>query len=192
MMHLAFIKACYSKKGWTNGEISAEWMKHFDEQTTEKTKGRWHLLLVDGHNSHYTQSFLEYAASHWFYVLCYPAHGTHVYQGLDIVVFDVLKLYWMQAKEKWEREKRTTIDETNFLEIYGAAHMKAPTPKTIRMMFEKTGVVPFNPSIVTAEMMALSLESSYRSHLPLAPSSPMKIIMDLMHDMLECRCLEAI
>jgi hypothetical protein len=40
-------------------------------------------------------------------------------------------------------------------------------------------------------MMAPSLESSYRGHLPLKPSTPVKIITDLLHDMHERRRLEA-
>jgi hypothetical protein len=180
----------YSKKGWTNGEIGAEWIKHFDEQTKGKANGKWRSLLVDGHNSHYTQAFLEYATVHRIHVLCYPAHATHVYQGLDVVIFGILKLYWTQAKEQWEREQRTTIDKTNFLEIHGAAHIKTLTPETIKMAFEKTGVFPFNLSVVTAEMMAPSLESSYRGRLPLAPSTPVKVITDLLHDMHERHHLE--
>lgn len=44
----------YSDKGWTNGEIGVEWIKSFDKEMHEKVNG-WHrLLLVDGHNSHYT------------------------------------------------------------------------------------------------------------------------------------------
>jgi hypothetical protein len=45
-------------------EIGAEWIKHFDEQTKQKAEGKWRLLLVYGHNSHYTQEFLVYAVEH--------------------------------------------------------------------------------------------------------------------------------
>jgi hypothetical protein len=51
----------YSKKGWTNGEISVEWIKEFDGATSAKADGQYWLLVVDGHNSHYTRGFLEYA-----------------------------------------------------------------------------------------------------------------------------------
>jgi len=98
-----------SKKGWTDGEIGAEWIKNFNEQTREKAKGWTCLLLVDGYNSHYTCAFLEYARAAHIHILCYPAHGTHVYQGLDVAVFSVLKLYWMQEKDKWEREKHQKL-----------------------------------------------------------------------------------
>jgi hypothetical protein len=88
----------YSKKGWTDGEIGIEWIKDFNVQTKENANGQVQLLLVDGHNLHYTHGFLEYARLAKIHILCYPAHGTHVYQGLDVVVFAVLKLDWTQEK----------------------------------------------------------------------------------------------
>ena len=71
-----------------------EWIKDFDVQTREKAAGRDRLLLVDGHNSHYTLGFLEYARANKIHVLCYPSHATHVDQGLDVVIFGPLKTYW--------------------------------------------------------------------------------------------------
>ena len=75
------------KKGWTTGEIGIEWIKIFDMQTRAKANGKWRLLLVDGHNSHYTRALLQYAHKNKIAILCYPAHTTHIYQGLDIVIF---------------------------------------------------------------------------------------------------------
>jgi hypothetical protein len=88
------------KKGWTDGEIGVEWIKDFEKQTRQKAKGQARLLVVDGHNSHYAHAFLEYARTAFIHILCYPSHGTHVYQGLDVVVFGVLKLYWTQEKDQ--------------------------------------------------------------------------------------------
>ncbi len=51
----------YQKKGYIDGEIGIEWIKHFDNQTKVKVNGQQRLLLVDRHASHYTLGFLEYA-----------------------------------------------------------------------------------------------------------------------------------
>ena len=88
----------YSQKGWTDDEIGAPWMKQFDEQTHVKVNGHTCVLLVDGHN-------LEHAWKNNIHVLYYPAHGTHVYQGLDIAVFSVLKQFWSEERDRWERER---------------------------------------------------------------------------------------
>ncbi|KAF8218535.1 hypothetical protein L208DRAFT_1350477 [Tricholoma matsutake] len=69
----------------------AKWIKQFDKQTHAKAAGRRRLFLVDGHNSHYTCAFLEYACKNQIVVLCYPSHSTHIYQGLDVVIFSILK-----------------------------------------------------------------------------------------------------
>jgi hypothetical protein len=86
----------YLKKGWTDGEIGRAWIEDFDKKTSAKARGRKRVLLVDGHNSHYTYEFLEYARTHNIHVLCYPSHTTHIYQGLDVVIFSVLKKCWTE------------------------------------------------------------------------------------------------
>lgn len=81
----------YQKKGYMSGEIGVAWLKDWNAQTKVKAGGRTRLLIVDGHSSHYTLDFLEYAQGNNIVVLCYPSHSTHVYQGLDVVIFSVLK-----------------------------------------------------------------------------------------------------
>jgi uncharacterized protein YpmS len=51
------------------------------------------------------------------------------------------------------------------------------TPDTICTAFQKMGVWPFNPSVVTQDMMALSLKTSSIGHLPLPQSSPMQAVL---------------
>ncbi|KDQ18848.1 hypothetical protein BOTBODRAFT_94742, partial [Botryobasidium botryosum FD-172 SS1] len=160
----------YSKKGWTNGEIGMEWIKGFDTFTKAKAAGRYRLLLVDGHNSHYMRGFLEYARTHKILVLCYPSHATHIYQGLDVVVFAALKRALREERDKFERATGQNFGKGNFLAIYGAAHLRTLSPSIIKSAFRKTGVWPFDPSVVTADMMAPSKETSCRGELPLVPA----------------------
>jgi DDE superfamily endonuclease len=64
------------------GEIGVQWIKDdFDSQTTEVAKGRPRLLIVDGHSSHFTRGFLEYAREHNIHVLCLPPNTTHALQS---------------------------------------------------------------------------------------------------------------
>jgi len=170
----------HSVKGWTNGEIGTEWIKEFDRNTTRKANGRYRLLLVDGHNSHYTRGFLEYARTHKILVLCYPAHTTHVLQGLDVVVFAVVKRCLGDEREEWERKTGEKMSKTNFLGIYGWAHQRALTPETIKSSFRATGVWPLNPSVIIPAMMAASKETSCEAHLPIAPATPVRVIAKLL------------
>ncbi|KIJ89902.1 hypothetical protein K443DRAFT_117377, partial [Laccaria amethystina LaAM-08-1] len=170
------VKLGYSKKGWTDGEIGVEYIKDFHDQTKAKAEGHTRLLLVDGHNSHYTLGFLLFTRNHRIHVLCYPSHATHVYQGLDVVIFGPLKLFWTQEKDKWLCEKRTKVDKTNFLRIYGAAHSHVLTLENIRAAFRRTGTWPFDRSVVTTEMMAPSLETSCQGYLPVQPTTPVRAV----------------
>ncbi|KZP14784.1 DDE-domain-containing protein, partial [Athelia psychrophila] len=164
----------HSMKGWTDGEIGAIWIQHFDKQTRAKANGHMRLLIVDGHNSHYTHDFLRYAREHNIMVLCYPAHTTHVYQGLDVVVFSVLKRYWSEERDRWEREHGGTVNKKNFLAVYGAAHIRALTPDIIKSAFEKTGVCPFAPGRIKSSALAPSLETSTQATLPVVLSTPIR------------------
>ncbi|KAF9440516.1 hypothetical protein P691DRAFT_793341 [Macrolepiota fuliginosa MF-IS2] len=152
-------------QGWTDGKLGMEWMKLFDKATTAKANGKWQLLLVDSHNSHYTIGFLKYAHTHMIHVLCYPSHTTHIYQGLDV---------------------------TNFLKIYGKAHLAALTCENIKATFQKAGVWPFNPAVVTKETLAPSKPTSQQSNLPIAPPTPLRIITNLLQKLSLEDDLEAI
>jgi len=129
------------------------WLKHFDGYTKGKANQHARLLIIDSHNSHYSFEFLDYARTNEIHVLCYPAHTTHIYQGLDVVIFSILKRHWGEEKTKWEENGGNVTKET-FLKIYGEAHIRTLTPELIRKAFEKTGVSPFNPDVVSPEMMA--------------------------------------
>ena len=130
------------------------------------------MLLVDGHNSHYTVAFLLYAREHLIIVLCYIPHSTHVFQGLDVVIFSPLKTILGEERDKWLRENGVAMDKNSFLVIYGKAHVRALTSANIKAAFKKTGVWPFNPNVVTADMLAPSKETSCESHLPIPPDDP--------------------
>jgi hypothetical protein len=57
------------------------------------------------------------------------------------------------------------------------------TASTIHASFEQTGVIPFNPSVVTPKMMAPSLMHSSKGSLPIPLTSPVKRVMRY-HDIL--------
>ena len=178
----------YQKKGYTSGEIGVAWLQDWDKLTKQKANGRHCLLIVDGHSSHYTLAFLDYARKNTIIVLCYPSHSTHVYQGLDVVIFSVLKWAWSNEHDKFEKSG-PAVSKLNFLSIYARAHARAFTKENILAAFSKTGIVPFNPDVVTEAMMAPSLETSISSALPLALASPIQEVVDLIshHQARKCR-----
>ncbi|KAF9440372.1 hypothetical protein P691DRAFT_793593 [Macrolepiota fuliginosa MF-IS2] len=106
----------------------------------------------DGHNSHYSYNFLNHAQRNQIHVLCYPLHSTHLYQGLDVIVFNVLKQWQTEEWDKFEKTTRQSVNKTNFLAVL--------TQENIISAFTKTGIVPFNPNIIPKTSLAPSLETS--------------------------------
>lgn len=48
-----------SDNGWTNDKLGLEWIQHFHENT-KHCKGKWRLLIFDGHSSHQTAGFRDF------------------------------------------------------------------------------------------------------------------------------------
>lgn len=173
----------YSKKGYIDGELLTEWIKHFDEYTKKKANGRPRYILVDGHKSRLHLPFLLYCRERNIHAICYPLHSTHVYQGLDVVVFSVLKRAFSDEMLKFEASTGQSVGKSNFLSIYAPAHIRAFTTENIRMAFAKTGVIPFNPTIIQPEQLKPSIESSTTgSGLPLIPPTPVRTMANLMRN----------
>ncbi|KIJ47522.1 hypothetical protein M422DRAFT_248957 [Sphaerobolus stellatus SS14] len=68
---------CHSPNGWIDTELAMSWFKKdFDLQTRDKANGDTHLLLLDGHNSHYPMELLHYAWEVDVAMVGYPSHST--------------------------------------------------------------------------------------------------------------------
>ncbi|EPQ53839.1 hypothetical protein GLOTRDRAFT_94965 [Gloeophyllum trabeum ATCC 11539] len=109
-----------------------------------------------------------------------PFYITHCLQGLDVAFFSLLKDCWNEEQAKWERQKGRKVTKENFLLVYGNAHLHALTQELVRTAFCKTGVAPFNPKVITPEMMAPSLETSTQPILPIAPATPIHAVSKLI------------
>ncbi|GKU14024.1 unnamed protein product, partial [Fusarium langsethiae] len=80
-----------SKNGWTDNELGLEWLKHFDQSTSNRSVGAYRLLILDGHESHHSVDFERYCKEHKIITLCMPAHASHLLQPLDVGCFGPLK-----------------------------------------------------------------------------------------------------
>jgi len=118
----------------------------WEEETRPEDSNDWRLLLLDGHNSHYTARFLRHA----------------VYQGLDVVVFSVFKRIWEDICRKDSRLGMGKISKNRFLKPFSDAFLRAFTESNIKSAFESTGVLPFNPDFIRTEQMAPAMETSLK------------------------------
>jgi len=140
-----------SSSGWTSDEIGFKWLEGlFNKETHDKARRNWRLLFVDGHGSHVTLKFLEWAQQHKILVAVYPPHSTHRLQPLDVGCFAPLATYYSQLLEKQTRlsEGQTRMSKRDFFRCFYPAWQQAFTEKNVVSSWHKTGLVPFDPPLV--------------------------------------------
>ena len=140
-----------SDNGWTNDKLGLEWIQHFHENT-KHCKGKWRLLIFDGHGSHQTAEFRDFCLQHCILTLCMPAHTSHILQPLDVSCFGPLKKAYGSQIENKLRLGINHITKEEFLPTFFAAHQQTMTVETITSGFRATGLVPFDPERVLADL----------------------------------------
>ncbi|RAL58500.1 hypothetical protein DID88_004004 [Monilinia fructigena] len=110
-----------STNGWTSNSHGLEWLKRVFEPESKKVSGdRPRLLIMDGHSSHITGSFIAFCIEKDIDLLILPPHCSHLLQPLDIAVYGPMKRYhalevdrYFRAGElssRWDRAKASKSD----------------------------------------------------------------------------------
>ena len=171
-------KISTSDNGWTNDQITFQWLQHFQEHTVRRTKGRYRLLVLDGHGSHHTAQFEELCRTNSIITLCMPPHSSHILQPLDVSCFGPLKRAYGRQVESRIRLGINHITKEEFLTAYFEAHQLAITPENSQTGFAATGLVPYDPDrvlsnlnpIVRTPSPVLSAASLWESKTPQNPA----------------------
>jgi hypothetical protein len=146
--------ACWfasSPNGWTSDELGLSWLQSlFHKQTLDKARRDWRLLILDGHGSHCTLSFLEWCQSNRILVAVFPPHSTHRLQPLDVSLFRPLASYYSQSLDAHSRLSQglASVTKRDFFKNFYSAFDKAFTEANIRSGWLKTGIEPFDPDQV--------------------------------------------
>jgi hypothetical protein len=155
-----------SPNGWTSDEIGLRWLqKLFIPSTSSRTKGRYRLLVLDGHGSHLTPKFDEICEQNNIIPICMPPHSSDLLQPLDIGCFAVLKRTYGRLIESKMRIGINHIDKLEFLEAYPLARIEAFKSETIKNSFSAAGLVPFSPDRVLSKL-------NIQLRTPTPPSEP--------------------
>jgi hypothetical protein len=142
-----------SDNGWTTDQIGLEWLKtHFIPYINGRTKGKYRMLILDGHGSHLTAEFDRTCTENNIIPICMPPHSSHLLQPLDVGCFAVLKRHYGQLVEQRMRHGFNHIDKIDFLTAFPQARTVAYKAQTIRNSFAATGLVPFNPDRVIQQL----------------------------------------
>jgi hypothetical protein len=144
--------AC-SESGYTDSEISFEWLTRvFDPQTKERAGGKLRLLICDGFGTHETLEILEYCLANKIRLCRLPSHTSHKLQPCDVAVFAPLKTAYRDAVERLERGGVNTIGKQHFISLYSRAREAAFTRRNILAGWSKGGLIPLNPQRVLKDM----------------------------------------
>ncbi|ENH67784.1 hypothetical protein FOC1_g10001255 [Fusarium oxysporum f. sp. cubense race 1] len=141
-----------SQNGWTNNKLGLEWLKHFDQSTTNRSTGPYRLLILDGHESHHSVEFERYCEEKKIITLCMPAHASHLLQPLDVGCFAVLKDAYGREIEHLIRCSITHVSKTEFFTAFYTAFQATFTEKNIRGGFRGAGLYPLDPEAVISKL----------------------------------------
>ena len=159
-----------SETGYSNDELSLEWLHHFDKFSARRQVGVYRLLLLDGHGSHCTKEFIDYCDEKKIIPFCLPPHSTHLLQPLDVVVFQPLKHYHTEAVEQATRSGCSDFNKLEFLSAISSIRKQAFKKSTILSSFRKTGLIPYNPETVLGRLREHTTPS-HQTSLP-EPHTP--------------------
>ncbi|THV04536.1 DDE-domain-containing protein, partial [Dendrothele bispora CBS 962.96] len=137
-----------SPNGWTDQELGSMWLeKDFEPKTRPDlvldAQVKWRLLILDGHNSHCTFWFCNFAEQHHIMIICLPPHTTHALQPCDVGVFSPLSTKWKSLVTSLGH-RMIEVTKINLLHHYTIARSSALKPSTIKSAFRKTGIYPLN------------------------------------------------
>ncbi|KIO19766.1 hypothetical protein M407DRAFT_49660, partial [Tulasnella calospora MUT 4182] len=173
---VTFDRISVAPNGYMDSELALIWLEDFNAKTKAKNDLP-RVLIVDGHASHTSLTFLDRAAELNIHVVSYPPHTTHAMQGLDVVVFASLKQHWQAVRDQRERETGLGVWKEDFILLYTAARTATLTPEIIKKAFQKTGAYPVDRSVITESQMAPSTDESLKTNFPADLSSPVKAIL---------------
>jgi len=123
---------------------------------------------MNDHDSHMTKEFLDYATVNNIKLFTFSSHATHLLQPLDVGVFQSFKHWHAKGVDVAMRCGQTEFNKLDFFALFSTIHAKTMTLKTISHAWEKTGLMPYNPSVVLNQIHA---ENTRRREItsPFAP-----------------------
>ena len=111
-----------SSTGFSNDRLALVYLKHFDRFIKDSRKGRYRMLIFDGHGSHITQPFIDYCWENAIRPFLLPPHITHLLQPLDIGVFQSLKYNFKKVVRKEIFNSASEVSKADFFSFFQQFH----------------------------------------------------------------------
>lgn len=156
-----------SNSGWTSDSHGFEWLNTvFEPNTRPEDPNQRRLLVMDGHSSHITASFIAYCMKHSTDLLILPPHTSHLLQPLDVGVFAPLKRALAEETDAVSRLDSSRISRVDWVSKLMRARSRALVSSNILAGWRGAGLEPFKPQRVLREL------PSRRTSAASPPSTP--------------------
>lgn len=107
-----------SSTGYSNDLLGLKYLEHFNRFTEASARGKYRMLIFDGHGSHLSQNFIDYCWQHRIRPFQLPPHTTHLLQPLDVGVFQSLKHSFKKELRKEIFQGATEISRVDFFSFF--------------------------------------------------------------------------
>ncbi|XP_078658355.1 uncharacterized protein LOC144903812, partial [Branchiostoma floridae x Branchiostoma belcheri] len=152
----------WSESGFINKELFEDWF--FKVFLVHCHRERPILLVVDQHSSHLSLKVLKTAMEQKIIIYGLPPHTSHFTQPLDVTVFSSLKTKWATTLESLQAaDTRFQVRKTTFPKIFASVQDLTFTPENIKSGFKKTGILPYDKSVIDSIWTNMSPETKSAS-----------------------------
>jgi hypothetical protein len=155
--------------GYSNDIMGMEYIQHFHKMTEKRTKGKFRMLVFDGHGSHLSDRFTWYCWQHDIVPFRLLAHSTHLLQPLDVGIFQPLKHWHQVALHDSIQYGDLEYTKTDFLCSYETMRRRTFKASTILSAWKKVGLFPFDPSLVLDKMKVFEPDQLAPLETPMTP-----------------------
>jgi hypothetical protein len=118
-----------------------------------KSMGEKRILFLDGCENHFTENLHAKAQDGGVVLNSFPPHLTHILQPLDVGCFSSYKPWHQEVLSKEIADGATDFNEADFLFHLQEIRAKTIKRSTIISAWAKSGIFPYNPSVVLNKMV---------------------------------------
>ena len=147
-----------SETGWSNTEIFSDYMKnHLLKFLPPRSDDSPVLILYDEHKSHVSLGLIEWAKKENIILFILPPHCSHLLQPLDVSCFGPFENSWNVACHHYMRESGgKLVTRHDVCRLACKVYLQTLTASNIQPAFKKSGLIPFNASVVPDSQVAPS------------------------------------
>ena len=141
-----------SGNGWIINEFGTKWIQYFDKYTRACQTGQYHLLILDGHESYYSDKFEQYCKDNNIIMFCMFVHSFHFFQLFDVSCFSPMKKVYGAEIKHLVRVHITHITKEDFFPAFKKAFDVTITELNIKGSFKGAGLVPMDSRNVLSKL----------------------------------------